>query len=69
VRSKGCIRIPASLNKFIDRYGSLDADYEAQIAGRGQLWVLRPDREPVPGAGRYLVIVDSGRKARPAWSP
>ena len=33
--SKGCIRIPASLNRFIDRYGILDADYELAVA-RGE---------------------------------
>jgi hypothetical protein len=69
VRSKGCIRIPATLNTFLDRYGILDADYEAHAAAGARMWVLRPDRIPVPGAGRYLVIVDSGRKSRPRWSP
>jgi hypothetical protein len=69
VRSKGCIRIPATLNVFLDRYGILDAEYEARAAAGVRLWVLRADRIPVPGAGRYLVIVDSGRKSRPTWSP
>jgi hypothetical protein len=69
VRSKGCIRIPATLNIFLDRYGILDADYEARSAAGIRLWVLRPDRISVPGAGRYLVIVDSFRKSRPPWSP
>ncbi len=68
-RSKGCIRIPASLNGFLDRYGILDAEYE-QAARQGRhLWVLRPDREPVEEPGMYLVVIDSGRKTRPAWSP
>lgn len=68
-RSKGCIRIPASLNLFLDRYGLLDGEYErAATAGRN-LWVLRADREPVAWAGKYLVVIDSGRKSRPAWSP
>ena len=31
-RSKGCIRIPATLNDFIDHYGLLDADYERLVA-------------------------------------
>jgi len=68
-RSKGCIRIPASLNRFLDHYGLLDAEYEQAIREGKQLWVLRPDREPVARAGKYLVIVDSGRNDRPAWSP
>lgn len=66
-RSKGCIRIPATLNTFIDRYGLLDADYEAEVKEGRQLWVLRPDREQTPWPGRYLVVVDSGRTARPNW--
>ncbi len=69
VESKGCIRIPASLNVFIDRHGILDADYE-QAAAEGQpLWVLEPDREPIAAPGRYLVIIDSQTAARPEWSP
>jgi hypothetical protein len=26
--SKGCVRIPAAMNRFLDRHGVLDADYE-----------------------------------------
>ncbi len=66
-QSKGCIRIPATLNVFIDRYGLLDADYEwAAVEGKN-IRVLRPDRQPTPWSGRYLVIVDSGRTKRPDW--
>jgi hypothetical protein len=68
-RSKGCIRIPASLNVFIDRYGLLDADYEAAVRAGERLRVLRPDREPTPWPGRWLVVIDSQRGARPPWSP
>lgn len=67
--SKGCIRIPATLNTFIDRYGILDADYEQALANGKKLWMIRPDRTPTSWSGRYLVIVDSGRSERPAWSP
>lgn len=67
--SKGCIRIPASLNAFVDRHGLLDLDYEAaQAAGRPQ-WILRPDRTPIPWPGRLLVVIDSQRTERPGWSP
>ena len=69
VMSKGCIRIPATLNTFIDRYGLLDADYEVALAKGKKLWMLRADRMATPWSGRYLVIVDSGSTARPAWSP
>ncbi len=58
--SEGCVRIPATMNRFLDVHGVLDADYErsaGEFAGiRG---VLRPDREPSPQAGSALVVVDS----------
>jgi hypothetical protein len=68
-RSKGCIRIPATLNTFLDRHGLLDADYEQALVNGRKLWVLLPERTPTPWPGRYLVIVDSGRPERPPWSP
>ncbi|MDO9313555.1 MAG: L,D-transpeptidase [Burkholderiaceae bacterium] len=67
--SKGCIRIPATLNTWIDRYGVLDGAYEEAIAGGRRFWVLRRDRQPTPWSGRYLVVVDSRRDARPDWNP
>jgi hypothetical protein len=66
--SKGCIRIPALLNLFIDRYGLLDADYEAAVRAGNLLWMLRADREPTATPGRWLVVVDSLRSARPRWA-
>ena len=67
--SRGCIRITAALNRFLDRHGLLDAEYDAaQAAGRRQ-WILRPDRTTIPWPGRWLVVVDSQRRERPAWSP
>jgi hypothetical protein len=68
-QSKGCIRIPAALNVFIDHYGILDADYERAVAEGKNMWVLRPDREPTRWPGLYLVIVDSELTQRPGWSP
>ncbi|AXK63413.1 hypothetical protein DCN14_12715 [Burkholderia sp. IDO3] len=67
--SKGCVRIPASLNMFLDRHGILDDDYQARVEAGKSLWVLRRDRDITPIAGRYLVVIDSARKTRPAWSP
>lgn len=64
--SKGCIRVPATLNTFLDRYALLDADYAA--AGH-PFFVLRPDRTPAPWPGRDLLVLDSQRTARPVWSP
>ena len=66
--SKGCIRIPASLNRFIDRYGLIDADYERAAHEGRNLWVLLPARTTTPWPGKYLVVVDSERESRPAWA-
>ena len=68
-QSKGCIRIPASLNRLMDYYGLLDADYEQALRDGRTVWVLDPRREPVPFPGRYLIVVESGRQGRPDWSP
>jgi hypothetical protein len=59
--SKGCVRIPASLNTFLDHYGILDEEYAALVDSGKSLWVLKSDRQ--------IIVVDSGRKARPAWAP
>jgi hypothetical protein len=67
--SKGCIRIPAAMNELIDRYGVLDADYDQAAASGRLLWQLRRDRIVTPWAGRWLVVVDTARRERPAWSP
>lgn len=69
VASEGCIRIPATLNVFLDRHGVLDADYEEAAANGKPHWVLKPDRQTMPWPGRFLVIVDSQAAERPAWSP
>lgn len=66
--SKGCMRIPTTLNRFLDRYGILDADYERALTEGKTFWVLRPDREPTPWSGRYLVVIDSERSERPEWA-
>jgi hypothetical protein len=67
--SKGCVRIPASLDVFLDHYGILDAEYEELIDTGRALWVLHADRQITPWAGRYIVVVDSARRTRPGWSP
>lgn len=69
VESKGCIRIPATLNVWLDRRGIIDADYNEALAAGAAMWVLRADRQPTPWPGRYLVVVDSGTRVRPHWSP
>lgn len=68
-QSEGCVRIPSSLNDFVDRHGLLDADYERSVAEGDHLWVLRSDRTPTFWPGRYMVVIDSERSERPEWSP
>jgi hypothetical protein len=58
--SKGCVRIPAAMNRWLDHYGVLDAADE--IAAQGDALaaaVLAPGRQPTPLAGDMLIIVDS----------
>jgi len=68
-QSEGCIRIPATLNVFIDHYGILDGDYESAMKAGKTFSVISKDREATPWPGRFLVVVDSGRTERPTWSP
>ena len=68
-QSKGCIRIPSTLNTFMYHYGIIDADYEIALKGAKQFGVLDPKRETVSQPGRFLVVVDSGRLDRPDWCP
>lgn len=58
--SKGCIRIHAGMNRFIDRHGVLDFDYERAASVDPQYRaVLPPNRSPTPLAGDKLVVIDS----------
>lgn len=68
-QSEGCVRIPATLNEFIDMYGLLDDDYARAVAGGQNLWVLSKKRTPTVNPGRYLVVIDTDRPERPEWSP
>jgi lipoprotein-anchoring transpeptidase ErfK/SrfK len=58
--SKGCIRVPASMNRFLDLHGVLDADHE-RLAGNdaGIRALLLPERDPTALAGNALIVVDS----------
>ncbi len=61
--SQGCVRVPSTMNRFLDRHGVLDADYEraatTDIKFRA---LLLPGREPSPLAGNTLVVVDSSER-------
>lgn len=69
--SEGCIRIPAAMNRFLDRYGVIDADLEAAAKMDPRFAaLLAPDRMPTPIAGTLLVVVDSSAGGRdPAVLP
>lgn len=69
VASEGCIRIPATLNVFLDHHGIIDADYLQAISDGAALWVIKRGQQTIPWPGRYMVIVDSQAVERPAWSP
>lgn len=57
VDSKGCVRIPAKVNAFLDRHGIIDFLYE-NGAARAKSVLLR-DRNPSQFAGEYLIVGDS----------
>lgn len=63
--SQGCVRISAAMNRFLDEYGVLDADYEhaARDDDRFRALLLR-DRNPTRLAGDALVVIDSSDQAR-----
>lgn len=73
VASEGCIRIPATLNVFLDTHGVLDFEYDKPRADGRIFPVLTANRQVIPWQGRYLVIVDSQMSqqlpVRPNWSP
>ncbi|MFZ4552046.1 MAG: L,D-transpeptidase [Aquabacterium sp.] len=57
--SKGCIRIDAGLNRFLDEYGVLDGAFEQWHVETGQHpWFWLTERRPTPWSGRWVVIVD-----------
>ncbi|MDR3538654.1 MAG: L,D-transpeptidase [Acetobacteraceae bacterium] len=58
--SQGCVRIPATMNRFLDQYGVLDADYErAALTDARFAAIAPPDRQSTPLAGNMMVVIDS----------
>ena len=59
--SKGCVRVSAAANAFLDQHSILDRHYEyiAATEKDHDMWLLRPDRRPVSQPGSYLVVGDS----------
>ena len=65
--SQGCVRIPTAMNRFLDRHGVLDAEYErAAITDIRFRALLMPGRQPSTLSGNTMVVVDSAE--RPATS-
>ncbi len=54
--SKGCIRLSAKFNYFLDHHGILDAEFEKNEKKK---YILPKDREKVVYAGNLIVVVDS----------
>jgi hypothetical protein len=59
-QSEGCVRIHQTFNRFLDKYGIIDKNYE-DLAKTKDLWVLKKDREPVKLAGKYINIIDTSQ--------
>ncbi len=58
--SEGCVRVSDAMNRFLDRHGVLDADYErAAMTDVAYRALLGPEHESTPLAGRLLVVIDS----------
>lgn len=68
--SEGCIRIPATMNRFMDHYGLIDALYEQAASYDPRFAALLPkDRQQTPIAGDLVVVVDSGPLTEPKIDP
>lgn len=58
--SQGCVRVSAAMNRFLDRHGILDSEYERTAKEDRRFRALLPaDRTPGPLGGHALVVVDS----------
>lgn len=58
--SKGCVRVSAAMNIFLDRHAVLDADYLRHREQSPAIAAILPvESDPFPYPGTYLVIFDS----------
>ncbi|EHH67739.1 L,D-transpeptidase [Gluconobacter morbifer] len=68
--SEGCIRIPATMNRFMDHYGLIDVQYEQAASYDPRFQALLPkDRQPTPIAGDMVIVIDSGPLTQPKIDP
>lgn len=63
VDSKGCVRITAKLNYFLDHYSLLDEEYELYVADGRFSWLLAKDRETIKNPGKLMLVGDSANQA------
>jgi len=61
--SKGCVRVSAQFNRFLDVNAILDRHYEEQARLDPTMWLLRVDRTPVSRPGSLLIIGDTSNSA------
>lgn len=59
VDSKGCVRISAKLNYFLDHYGILDDEYEQREISGEASWLLAQNRKTVRNPGKLMIVGDS----------
>jgi hypothetical protein len=64
--SKGCVRVSADMNRFLDRRSILDRHYERLASEKPDLWLLAPDRTPVSAPGSFMVVGDTSQAANAA---
>lgn len=62
--SKGCVRVSAQFNRFLDVHAILDRHYEEQARLDPTRWLLRADRTPVSRPGSLLIIGDTSNPVR-----
>jgi hypothetical protein len=58
--SEGCVRVPATMNHFLDRHAVLDADYLRAAQDDIRFRAMLPaNGDPSPLAGDLMVVVDT----------
>jgi hypothetical protein len=68
--SEGCVRLPDSLNRFLDRHGIIDAAIERLgDTDGGYRALLSPVLEPTPLAGDAVIVVDSAEPWAKPYPP
>lgn len=55
--SKGCVRVSAETNQFLDKFAILDKNIE----NSSQSWALKKDRTPVKEEGSFILVINSDK--------